>query len=66
MKIEEIALQKISSFAGLTDVFANETVKSSTNKTGFTHKPSSFEVSLYNGSKINSLNSMPDNVRGHR
>ena len=66
MKIEDIALQRISSFTGLTDVFANETVKSSTNKTGFTHKPSSFEVLLYNGSKINSLNSIPDNIRGHR
>lgn len=66
MKIEEIALQKISSFVDLTDVFSNETVKSATNKTGFTHKPSSFETSLYNGSKINSLNSLPDNIRGHR
>lgn len=66
MKIEDIALKRISSFTGLTDVFANETVKSATNKTGFTHKPSSFEVTLYNGSKINSLNSIPDNIRGHR
>lgn len=66
MKIENIALKRIASFTGLTDVFANETVKSSTNKTGFTHKPSSFAVSLYNGSKINSLNSIPDNIRGHR
>lgn len=66
LKIEEITLQRISSFTGLTDVFANETVKSASNKTGFTHKPSSFETSLYNGSKINSLNSLPDNIRGHR
>lgn len=66
MKIENIAMQQISSFTGLTDVFLNETVKSSTNKTGFTHSPQSFEVSLYNGSKINSLNSVADNIRSKR
>lgn len=68
LKIEDIALKRISSFTGLTDVFANEAVKngSASNTTGFTHSPRSFEVGLYNGSKINSLNSMPDNVRGYR
>lgn len=65
-KIEDIAMKNISSFTGLTDIFHNETVKSSTNKTGFTHSPRSFETKLYNGSKINSLNSVPDNVRGYR
>lgn len=66
MKIESIAMQRIASFTGLTDIFANETVKSSTNKTGFTHSPQSFETTLYNGSRINSLNSVADNIRSKR
>ncbi len=66
MKIENIAMQQIASFTGLTDIFANETVKSSTNKTGFTHSPQSFETTLYNGSRINSLNSVADNIRSKR
>src|SRR5690625_584890 len=66
LKMEDIALKQISSFTNLTDVFAGETVKNQSNKTGFTHSPASFEVSLYNGSTINSLNSVPDNIRSKR
>ena len=36
LKIEKIAKKEISSFTGLTDVFYNETVKSSANRDGFT------------------------------
>src|SRR5699024_10207932 len=36
------------------------------NSTGFTHSPASFEVNLYNGSTVNSLNSVPDNIRSKR
>lgn len=66
LKMESIALQQIASFTGLTDVFFNETVKSNSNKTGFTHNPASFETKLHNGSIINSLNSIPDNIRSKR
>lgn len=63
LKIEKIAKKEIASFTGLTDVFYNETVKSSANKDGFTHNPSSFQYKLYNGSALNSLNGAFDNNR---
>ena len=66
MKIEDITKRNLASFTGLTDVFANELVKSTANKDGFTHDPVSFKFSLYNGSKVFSLNSNPDNLRSKR
>jgi hypothetical protein len=65
-KIEKIAKREIASFTGLTDVFYNELVKSVANTDGFTHNPNSFEYRLYNGSKVNTLNSVPDNLRSKR
>ncbi|MDD2470086.1 MAG: terminase, partial [Bacilli bacterium] len=65
-KIEKIAKREIASFTGLTDVFHNELVKSAANTDGFTHNPNSFEYKLYNGSKVNTLNSIPDNLRSKR
>ena len=65
-KIEKIAKKEIASFTGLTDVFHNELVKSTANTDGFTHNPNSFEYKLYNGSKVNTLNSIPDNLRSKR
>jgi hypothetical protein len=66
LKIEKIAKREIASFTGLTDVFYNETVKSSSNTTGFTHNPASFKFQLYNGSNVNSLNGSFDNNRSKR
>jgi len=63
LKIEKIAKREIESFTGLTDVFFNELVKSVANKDGFTHNPNSFQYKLYNGSKVNTLNSIPNNIR---
>lgn len=65
-KIEKIAMQRIESIKSLKDIFANETVKSPSCKTGFTHNPSSFNVSSYNGSDIFTLNGKPDNNRSKR
>ena len=65
-KIEQITKREIASFTGLTDVFFNETVKNVANKDGFTHSPASYKFSLYNGSKVQTLNSKPDNVRSRR
>ena len=65
-KIEKIAKREIASFTGLTDIFLNETVKSASNKDGFTHNPSSFEYNLYNGSAVNSLNGAINNLRSRR
>ncbi len=66
MKIEKIAKREIASFTGLTDVFANELVKSASNTTGFTHNPASFQYKLYNGAVTNSLNGNYDNLRSKR
>jgi len=66
LKIEKIAKKEIQSFTGLTDVFFNETVKSSANKDGFTHNPASFKYSLYNGSSTNSLNGNAEGIRSKR
>jgi len=66
LKIEKIAKKEIASFAGLTDVFFNETVKSSANRDGFTHNPASFKYHLYNNSVAYSLNGNIDGIRGKR
>jgi len=66
LKIEKIAKKEIASFTGLTDVFYNETVKSTANTDGFTHNPASFQYRLYNGSGLNSLNGAFDNNRSKR
>ncbi|WP_256715855.1 terminase [Paenibacillus odorifer] len=66
LKIEKIAKKEIASFTGLTDVFYNETVKSTANTDGFTHNPASFQYKLYNGSALNSLNGAFDNNRSKR
>lgn len=65
-KIEKVTKKEIASFTGLTDVFHNELVKSASNTDGFTHNPNSFEYKVYNGSKVNTLNSIPDNLRSKR
>lgn len=65
-KIEAITKQEIASFKKLNDMFFNELVKNVANKDGFTHNPSSFEFKTYNGSKVNTLNSVSDNIRGMR
>lgn len=65
-KIEEIVrrIGKTSaSIKSLKDIVEQETVKTSTNKTGFSHNPAGYEVSFYNGSSIFTLNSNPDNNR---
>lgn len=68
-KIEELVLRigkTAASFRSLTDIAAKETVKSPTNKTGFSHAPAGYEVSFYNGSVIYTLNSNPDSNRSRR
>lgn len=71
-KMEDIAKSNISSidFLDMTtgrmiDIFVNELVKGS-NSDGFIHDKSSFKVTLYNDSRIYTLNSIPNNVRGKR
>lgn len=68
-KIEELVTglgQTAASFRGLKDIPSYETVKNSSCKTGFSHNPAGFEVSFYNGSSIQTLNSKPDSARSRR
>lgn len=68
-KIEELILgigKTAASIKSLKDILEKETVKSATNKTGFSHNPAGYEVSFYNGSAIMTLNSNPDSARSRR
>lgn len=68
-KIEEIVTgvgRTAASIKSLKDIAKGETVKSSNNKTGFSHAPESYEVSFYNGSSIFTLNSNPERIRSRR
>ena len=65
-KLEEIITRigkTAASIASLRDIVEHETVKSPTNKTGFSHNPAGYEVTFYNGSSIFTLNSNPDSNR---
>lgn len=55
-----------ASIKSLQDIAEKETVKSNTNKTGFSHNPAGYEVEFYNGSKIFTLNSNPDSARSRK
>ena len=55
-----------ASIKTLKDIVENETVKSATNKSGFSHNPSGYHVEFYNGSEIFTLNGNPDNNRSRR
>lgn len=66
-KIEEICLKTgrtAESIPDLKDIVMFETEGSSKNPTGFKHDPAGYEVKFHSGSKIITLNSKPDNVRG--
>lgn len=68
-KIEEIVLRMgktAASIESLQDIVEKETVKSPTNKTGFSHAQIGHKVTFYNGSEINTLNGKPDNNRSKR
>jgi hypothetical protein len=68
-KIEEIVMglgKTANSIKSLADIAKNETVKSGTNKTGFSHPQTGYHVGFYNGSEIFTLNSNPDNNRSRR
>lgn len=54
------------SIKSLKDIVEKETVKSPTNKTGFSHSQSGFHVEFYNGSEVFTLNGNPDNNRSKR
>lgn len=55
-----------ASIRSLKDIVEKETVRTPTNKTGFSHNPAGYHVEFYNGSEIFTLNSNPDNARSRR
>ena len=64
-KLEDIAKKNISSFTGLTDFFMGNVVANS-NTDGWIHNPMGFTVSLFNNSKVRTINSSVDTQRGKR
>lgn len=67
-KIEEICLKTgrtAESIPDLKDILMRELDTNSKNVTGFKHDPAGYSCSFLNGSKIVTLNSKPDNVRGN-
>ena len=65
-KLEDIALQRIPSFASANDLFANEVVKSPNNDTGFLHNPAGHTMKLYNNSGLTTLSTNLNAIRGKR
>lgn len=65
MKIEDIAMNRIPSFKGLTDIFRHEITGSGPNN-GFGHNPTGFKFELFNGSMIKTLSSNEAGNRGKR
>lgn len=68
-KIEEIVLntgRTAESIPDIKDIIMSEVESNPKNPTGFKHDPAGYSVSFHNGSKIVTLNSKPDNTRGHR
>ena len=64
-KIEDLALQRIPSFKTVTDIFANE-VEKSTSDTGFLHNPAGHTFRLYNDSELLTLSTNLNALRGKR
>lgn len=68
-KIEEIILgtgKTANSIKSLKSIVRNEVVIRPPSKTGFSHFSSGYSVEFFNGSRICTLNSKPDNTRSRR
>lgn len=66
MKMENLAKGNIASALGTTSVFTGELIRGGANPSGFTHDKNSYHCTLFNGSEINSLNSVAKNIVGVR
>lgn len=62
--IENIALQRVPSFATATDIFAMEVEKNSNNKTGFVHDTAGHRFRLPNNSQLLTLSTHAEANRG--
>lgn len=65
-KLENLAKGQIASVLGVSSFFLDECVRANAGADPFTHSKSGYSVSLYNGSTINSLNSVAANIVGIR
>ena len=65
-KMEDIAKGNIASLMGTSSVFLDECIRMNSTADPFTHAKTSYSVSLYNGSTINTLNSVAKNIVGIR
>ena len=65
-KMEDMAKGNIASLLGTSSVFLDECIRANTQADPFTHPKSGYTVSLYNGSTINTLNSVIKNIVGIR
>lgn len=66
MKIEDIAMNRIPSFKGLTDIFKNEIKGGNSGNGGFSHDPAGYKFRLFNDSKIQTLSRNEAGIRGKR
>ena len=65
-KVEQTAKGQIASLIGVSSVFLDECVRQNATADPFTHNKSSNNVTLYNGSTINTLNSVAETIVGIR
>ena len=65
-KLENLAKNNIASVVGVTSFFLDECVRINSKADPFTHDKGGYTVELYNGSTINTLNSVAKNVVGIR
>lgn len=65
-KLEQLAKDNIASVIGVSSFFLDETIRANAKADPFVHDKNSYHVSLYNGSTINTLNSVATNIVGIR
>ena len=62
--MENLAKNNIASVIGVSSFFLDECVRINSKADPFTHDKSGYTVELYNGSTINTLNSVAKNIVG--
>ena len=68
-KIEELVTRSgktAKSIESLTDIAQKEIMVNRSSATGFSHDPTGYSVTFFNGSTIETVNSIPKNVRSRR
>ena len=63
-KMENLAKNNIASVIGVSSFFLDECVRINSKAHPFTHDKSGFTVTFYNGSTVNTLNSVAKNIVG--